>query len=158
MLSTVNLVRALPAIWMWVGMALLLSGGYVLGYTHGIQRGYDRAQAVTNEVAAVGAAAQAAATAKATINASITKETENAYTRSRAAVQRLYAVPAVPAVGLRLPVTDSCGCRLSADAAPASGIDGDAENDLPDPATLAADCADTTLTLLYLQRFNESVE
>lgn len=158
-MGTLNLVKALPVPWMWVGMALLVFGGYFLGYTHGTQRGYDHAQALTQQVAAVGAQAQAEAIAKDKINAAITKETEHAYAKASAEIRRIYPRPAAPVAGLRYDAgTGDCGCRLPAYAAPAAGVDGDAENDLPDPATLAADCADTTLMLLHLQHFNASVE
>ena len=37
MKKPINLVRALPLIWTYLGMAALVAGGYILGYLAGIR-------------------------------------------------------------------------------------------------------------------------
>lgn len=148
MLDPLNLVKALPAGWMWVGMLALVAAGWGHGYLTGSL--HEAKENTAYEVAIETAAATRIEKTRAAIvkQKQLTQETSDAYTQSLAALHRHYAgrLRQPPVCGIRaVPAVPSPADHADAGAADAgSGAAGTA-------ASIEEACAMTTLQLIGLQ-------
>lgn len=126
----------------WIGAAVLvlvILGAVYLKGRHDVQVNFDEYKA---EVKALAAAQEEKTNQINTKNQRLLLETKNAY-NSQLANLRTYYSMRINKSGLSLPATSVA----------AGGIDAYSPDNLPPTAVLAAQCAETTLTLIMLQNY-----